>query len=125
MWYSLLADFTLFIHLGFILFVVAGGLLAFRWRAAMFVHLPAAAWGALIEFGGWPCPLTPLEQWLREQANEAGFRGDFIGHYLLPIIYPGSLTREIQIGLGIGVVAVNLIVYGWVWQRMRSRRRSS
>lgn len=125
MWYSLLADFTLFIHLGFILFVVAGGLLAFRWRAAMFVHLPAAAWGALIEFGGRPCPLTPLEQWLREQANEAGFRGDFIGHYLLPIIYPGSLTREIQIGLGIGVVAVNLIVYGWVWQRMRSRRRSS
>ena len=125
MWYSLLADLTLFIHLGFILFVVAGGFLAFRWRAAMFVHLPAAAWGALIEFGGWLCPLTPLEQWLREQANGAGFRGDFIGHYLLPIVYPGSLTREIQIGLGIGVVAVNLIVYGWVWRRMRGPRVSS
>lgn len=125
MWYSLLADFTLLIHLGFILFVVAGGLLALRWRAAMFVHLPAAAWGALIEFGGWLCPLTPLEQWLREQANEAGFRGDFIGNYLLPIVYPGSLTREIQIALGIGVVAVNIVVYGWVWRRVRGRRRSS
>ena len=117
MWYSLLADFILCIHLVFVLFVVAGGFFALRWRRVIFAHVPAAAWGALVELSGWACPLTPLELWLRQQAHEADYRGDFIGHYLLPILYPGGLTREIQIWLGIGVVAINLLVYGWLWHK--------
>lgn len=117
MWFSLLADVILCLHLLFVLFVVAGGFLALRWRRVMFAHLPAAAWGALVELKGWVCPLTPLELWLRQQANEVGYKGDFIGHYLLPVLYPEGLTREIQIGLGIGVVVINVALYGWLWKR--------
>lgn len=121
MWYSLLADIVFCLHLGFVLFVVAGGFFALRWPRVIFAHLPAAAWGALVELNGWICPLTPLEHWLRQQATGRGYTGEFVGHYLLPILYPGNLTRELQIGLGIGVVLINLVVYGWLWLRMRSR----
>ena len=119
MWYALLADLTLLVHLMFVLFVVGGGLLAFRWRRIIFAHLPAAAWGALVEINGWICPLTPLEQWLRHRAQESVNQGDFIGHYLLPVLYPEGLTRNIQIVLGLLVVAVNLVVYGWLLRRKR------
>lgn len=118
--YWLLADLVVVVHLGFVVFVVAGGLLVLRWGWAAWLHVPAAAWGALIELGGWVCPLTPLEQWLRRRAGESGYQGGFVEHYILPILYPRELTREVQVVLGIGVVAVNLAVYGWVlWRRRR------
>jgi hypothetical protein len=123
--YRLLADATVALHLGFVLFVVCGGLLAFRWRWIPWVHLPAAVWGALIEFAGWICPLTYLEVDLRQRAGEAGYRGGFVEHYLLPVLYPGALTREVQVGLGIFVVVLNLAVYGWWIQTQRMRKGAS
>lgn len=118
--YSLLADLVLVLHFSFILFVGGGGLLALRWPRAAFVHLPAAAYGALIELFGWICPLTPLENMLRRAVGETGYTGGFIEHYLLPIIYPGGLTRGIQLALAALVVGLNALVYGLVWRRMRS-----
>lgn len=109
--YGLLADAVLLLHLAFILFVVLGGFLVWRWPRLAWLHLPAAAWGALIEFGDWPCPLTPLENHLRALAGEAGYAGGFIEHYLLPLIYPEALTRELQVAFGLGVVAINLAAY--------------
>ena len=84
-----------------------------------FVHLPAAVWGALVEIMGWLCPLTPLEQHFRTAAGEAGYTGSFIEQYLLPVIYPADLTRELQLLLGILVVAINATVYGWLLARHR------
>jgi len=110
--FRLLADLILGLHFLFVVFVVIGGLLVVRWPALAWVHLPAAIWGALIEFRGWICPLTPLEKALRERAGGAGYEGGFIEHYLVPVLYPGELTREIQLALGAAVVAVNLVVYG-------------
>ncbi|MDY0349631.1 MAG: DUF2784 domain-containing protein [Desulfobulbaceae bacterium] len=111
MLYSLLADTVVLIHLLFIVFVVTGGVLA-RWdRKWAFVHLPAAAWAAAIEFRGWLCPLTPLENLLRSKAGQAGYAGGFIEHYLVPIIYPAALTREIQFLLGAAVILINAAVY--------------
>jgi len=115
----LLADALLALHGLFILFVVFGGLLALRWPKMVWVHLPAALWGAAIEFGGWVCPLTPLENHFRRLAGEQGYAGGFVQHYMLPLIYPGVLTREIQIGFGLLVVGVNGIVYYFVWRRRR------
>ena len=100
----LAADLLVVIHLGFILFVIGGGFLLLKWRWLVVAHLPAALWGALIEFQGWLCPLTPLEQRLRLAAGEQGYAGGFIQHYLLPVIYPEALTRDIQILLGVAVI---------------------
>lgn len=117
--YRLLADLVVVVHLAFVVFVVLGGLLVLRRGWVAWLHLPAALWGALIELFGWVCPLTPLEQWLRRRAGEAGYPGGFVEHYLLPILYPGELTREIQVMLGVAVLVLNLAVYGWVLRRRR------
>lgn len=122
--YGLLADAVLVLHLAFILFVVLGGLLALRWRRVALLHVPCAVWGLLIELYGWICPLTPLENSLRARAGEAGYRGGFIEHYLLPVIYPGGLTREVQLVLAVVVVAVNAGIYLLVWRKWRQSSRS-
>ena len=123
--YRILADLTVVTHLGFVLFAVLGGLLVLRWPRAAWVHLPAVAWAALIEFAGWICPLTPLENWFRRQGGTAGYETGFVEHYLLPILYPSGLTRQVQIVLGLFVLLVNVGVYGWVIGRRLRRRRES
>ncbi|MEO6308496.1 MAG: DUF2784 domain-containing protein [Nitrospiraceae bacterium] len=117
MQYSWLADLILCIHVSFVLFVVFGGLLMLRWQWVAWLHLPAAIWGAVVEFTGWTCPLTPLENWLRAQGGEIAYRSDFISQYLLPVLYPGDLTRDFQLLLGTGVVVLNTAIYWWLWRR--------
>ena len=121
--YRVLADLVVVAHAAFVLFVVAGGFLVLRWPRLAWLHLPAAAWGALIEFAGWICPLTPLENRLRRLGGEAGYAGGFVEEYLLAVLYPSGLTRTHQLVLGALVLGVNLAVYGWVLWR-RSRRGS-
>jgi Protein of Unknown function (DUF2784) len=115
--YRLLADLTVALHGAFILFVVAGGFLAWRWRWVAWVHVPCACWGALVELGGWVCPLTPLENALRLRAGEAGYGGGFIEHYIVPTLYPTGLTRAQQVLLGGAVLAVNVLAYGLLIRR--------
>jgi hypothetical protein len=117
--YRVLADAVLVAHFLFIVFAALGALLVVRNKWMAWVHLPTAAWAALIEFAGWYCPLTPLENWLRVRGGEQGYSTGFIEHYLLPIIYPGSLTREIQIALGVLVVGINVLLYTWARRRHR------
>ena len=117
--HSLAADLLVLLHFAFILFVVLGGLLVARWWRLVFVHLPAALWGALLEFFSWPCPLTPWEKQLRQAVGEGGYAGGFIEHYLLPVIYPPGLTPAVQVALGIAVVVINLVIYGWLLWRKR------
>jgi hypothetical protein len=114
--YSLLADLVLIVHLAFVIFVLCGGLLVLRWRWVAWLHLPAAVWGAVVEFTGWICPLTPLENWLRTQGGKASYRSDLIAQYLLPMLYPEGLTHPVQLLLGTGVVVLNAAVYWWLWQ---------
>jgi hypothetical protein len=116
----LLADLLVLIHFAFVVFVVAGGFLTLRWPALRWVHLPAAIWGGWIELSGGICPLTPLENTLRQRAGEAPYAGDFVGHYVLPVLYPSGLARSTQLILGLLVVAVNVGVYWWVWSRRRT-----
>ena len=116
----LAADAVLVAHLLFVAFVAAGGLLALRWRRAPWLHLPAAAWGVWIEWSGGICPLTPLENRLRAAGGEAGYRGGFVEHYVLPLIYPEALTREAQWAIGAGVIVANVAVYALVLARRRS-----
>jgi len=117
---AFLADALVVLHLLFVLFVGLGGLLVLRWPGVAWVHLPAAVWGAGIELTGGICPLTPLEHELRRQAGQTAYQGDFVGHYLLPVLYPAGLTRGAQVGLAALVVAVNLAVYVVVLRRRRS-----
>lgn len=115
------ADFLVILHLGFIVFVLIGGLFVLRWRWVLYLHVPAAVWGTLIEFQGWRCPLTPLEQYFR-QLNGLTYQGEFVNHYILPLVYPAGLTRQMQIFFGISVVVINGVIYGCLIARhMRSK----
>ena len=115
--HRLLADLVLILHLAFVVFVLCGGLFVLKWRWIAWLHLPAAFWGAVVEFTGWICPLTPLENWLRAQGGEATYRSDFIAQYLLPVLYPDHLTRGIQLLFGTMVIVLNAAVYWWLWRR--------
>lgn len=119
------ADLVVLLHFLFICFVIAGGLLALKWPRILFFHFPAALWGMLIEFYGWICPLTPLEQYFRIRAGSAGYSVGFIEHYLLPVIYPAGLTRGIQIILGFVVILINLGIYTLVYFRYKSYRKNT
>jgi hypothetical protein len=124
MLYRALADLVVIVHLAFVLFAVGGAFLVLRWRRVAWVHMPCAIWAALIEFAGWVCPLTPLEVWLRVQGGGSGYSDGFVEHYLLPILYPRGLTREVQIVLGTLVVIINVGIYGWlIGRKVRNRSR--
>lgn len=120
--YRLLADSVLILHLLFIGFVVFGGLLVLRSPSIALAHLPAACWGAFIELTGGLCPLTVLEVEFRRCAGDAGYSGSFIEHYLLPVIYPAGLTRDIQFGLAGFVILINVAIYGVLVYRWRVSR---
>ena len=123
--YLLLSDLVVVIHFAFVIFVVAGGLLLFLRRWLVFLHVPAIIWGALVEFARWICPLTYLEDALRERSGLAAYRGDFVTHYLLPILYPANLTGGIQIALGCAVIVINVVIYAVLlrrWRRIRHAR---
>jgi len=120
--YRLLADATVLLHAGFVAFVVLGGLLVLRWPRLAWVHVPVAAWGAWVEFAGIVCPLTPLENWFRARGGQAAYTSDFIEHYLMPVIYPASLSREVQWALGALVLVVNTVVYLVLLRRHRRGR---
>jgi hypothetical protein len=121
--YRVLADAVVLGHMLFVGFVVAGGFLAWRWPWVVWAHAPAAAWGAAIEYGGWTCPLTPLENAFRTRAGLAGYRGGFVEQHLLPLLYPAGLTAPKQAVLGTLVVVVNALAYGVVIRRTLRRAR--
>lgn len=117
MWYRFLGDILILLHLAFVLFAVCGGLLCLRWPKVAWLHVPAVLWSGLVELAGWICPLTPWENWLRYRGGESGYSGDFIQHYILPVLYPADYTRGLQITLGILVLVFNLLVYGYVFKK--------
>jgi hypothetical protein len=117
------ADLVVLVHVVFVVFVVLGGLLVVRWPRLAWVHVPAAVWGVVIEFGGWICPLTPLENYLRQRGGSSAYQGEFIEHYILPMLYPANLTSRGQVWLGSLAFMVNVALY-WRIVRRASRIRS-
>jgi len=117
--YSYLADFIVLLHVFFVLFVMLGGGLVL-WKPYMaWYHIPAVLWGASIEFLGWICPLTPLENMLRARSGAAGYETGFVEHYILPVLYPAALSKKMQVTFGLILLGVNLVIYMILWQRMR------
>ncbi len=115
----MLADFVVVVHAAFVVFVVAGGVLALRWPKILWVHAPAAVWGIVVEYAGFICPLTPFEIALRRRAGDAGYHGGFIEHYVEGLLYPTGLTRGLQIALGTFGLLANVGIYWYVLQRLR------
>ena len=122
--YNFLADFVLVLHVCFVLFVLLGGFLVLWKSFIAWLHIPAVLWASGIEFLGWVCPLTPLENMLRAKGGGTGYATGFVEHYIVPVLYPAALTRKMQIGLGVMVLAVNGILYLSHWQRMRQTGKS-
>jgi hypothetical protein len=126
MLYLFLSDLIVVAHLGFVLFAVLGGLLVLKWKGIAWLHVPALLWAALLELAGWVCPLTPLENWLREKGGGLVYRTGFIEHYILPLLYPAILTRNLQIFLGLLVLGINLGIYGWIlWHGRQNQIKGS
>jgi hypothetical protein len=117
--YRILADIIVLIHLLFIVFVISGGLLGFYKKWTVWVHIPAAVWGALVELTGWFCPLTPLENRFRISGGAVGYEGSFVEQYIIPLIYPENLTRNTQIAMGISVIVINAVIYFFLIKRYR------
>ncbi len=117
--YNLLADLVLLSHLAFVVFVVVGGTAVLRWPRLAWIHVPAVLWAVLTEYAGRVCPLTPLENALREAGGEAAYVGGFIDHYVTAVLYPAGLTRAGQVVLGSVALLLNGLVY---WQVARRRR---
>lgn len=121
------ADAVVLLHFGFLLFVVFGGLLTLWLPKTAWAHAPALAWGALVQFADWTCPLTYWEAALRD----APPGGSFIDQTVLPILYPdllseGVLTPAVRIGLGVALVALNAAIYALAirrWRRDAAARR--
>ena len=124
MFYKFLADLVVVLHSFFVLFVLLGGFLVLLKPSVAWYHLPAVFWAAWLEFSGWICPLTPLENLLRQKGGVAGYNVGFVEHYIVPILYPTSLTRQMQFTLGMIVLSLNIGVYFIVWMRMRKLRRN-
>jgi len=118
MLYRVLADVVVLLHTAFVVFVVVGGFLVWRWRWVVWAHVPCALWGIAIEYGGWICPLTPLENAFRARAGLEGYRGGFVEHYVSPLLSPAGLTRPAQATPGTLVLAVTLVAYGMLVRRL-------
>ena len=123
--YAFLADFVLLLHLAFVLFVVLGGFLVWRWPALAWLHLPAVVWGVFVEYAGAMCPLTPLEVAWRLRAGEGGYTGGFLEHYVTALLYPEGLTRTVQFAIGTLALAINVAVYSMIVRSARTERSSS
>ena len=117
--FRLAADGVLLLHVAFILFVLLGAVMALRWRWMRYVHVPAAAWGFFVELTGRACPLTYMENYFRIKAGQTGYADSFIEHYILNIVYPIAITRNVQFVLAGVVVVVNVAIYGWLLYRWR------
>jgi Protein of Unknown function (DUF2784) len=124
MLYRLLADAVLMLHLAFVLFVALGGLLVLRYPRLIWLHVPAVVWGVYVEFSGRICPLTPLENSLRQRGGETGYSGGFIDHYVTSLVYPDGLTRTTQVMVGLSVIAINLVIYAVLLRRLRRSQRA-
>ena len=119
--YRILADILVVLHGLFILYVLFGAFLNFKWPKMIWIHLPIMIWGVLVEYYHWICPLTPLENYFRQLAGEGGYEGGFIEHYIIPVIYPENLTPQFQVFFGSLVVILNLVVYGFYFYRLKRK----
>ena len=119
--YEMAANLTLIVHFAFILFVVFGALLFFVSTKIVFIHIPAFIWGSYIELTHSICPLTYLENWFLHKANLTTYSEDFIQHYLVSIVYPTNLSKDLQIYLGMAIIVVNMIIYGFIISRLKKK----
>ena len=117
--YELFANLTLIAHLMFILFVIFGGLLYLIFSKIIYIHLPALLWGIYVELTNSICPLTYLENWFLNKGNLTTYSNNFISNYIFPIIYPNSLTAEIQIYLGVSLIIINILIYSLIFKNLR------
>ena len=120
--FALLAALTVLVHVLFVVFAAAGGLLVLRWPRVAWLHVPAAAWAVFVELSGGICPLTPLENELRERGGLPPYSGDFVANYVFPVLYPESLTRDVQVWIGLGVLVVNAAAYLWLIRRRTKKK---
>ena len=120
--YLILADFIVFLHFLFIVYVLFGGLLIYKWRKMIYPHMLALLWGFYIEITGSICPLTPLEVKLRVLGGVDPYEGGFISHYLVTLIYPQDYDINLRIVGTLILVSCNVVIYGlYYWRKQTGK----
>jgi len=118
MTYKILADFTLLIHLLWILFLFFGAYFGAKHKVLGILHLSGLAFALIIQVFGWYCPLTYLEVWLRSKHDpRLIYTGSFIIHYVEKIVYLELSRTLILIGT---VILVGFNV--WFYRKRKERR---
>ena len=69
-------------------------------------------------------PAHPARELAAHASGAAGYPGGFVEHYLVPVLYPATLTRTVQVLLGATVLVANVITYALVFARTAPSRRS-
>jgi hypothetical protein len=119
--YRVLAEATMVVHFAFLVYLLIGGFLAWRWPRTIVAHLMAASWGVLITALSLRCPLTPVEDYFRRRAGEEGLPNGFVDTYIEGVIYPEQYVNHARALLA----AVVLLSWLGVLARRRSGSRTA
>ena len=122
--YSILSQLIVLLHFAFILFVIFGAFLVLRWHKIAWIHIPFALWGMGVEYFNIICPLTPWENHFRQLAGSTVYESGFIEHYIIPLMYPEVLSRNLQFILGSIVLIINGLIYGIVICRALKKQKA-
>ena len=127
--YRMLADAVLTLHVAVVLFVIGGLLVVvvgnlrnWHWVNALWfrlAHLAAIGFVVLQSWLGQICPLTTLEMWLRARAGASTYGGGFIEHWMQRLLYhdaPAWVFVLVYSLFGL------LVVASWFYFSLVSRR---
>jgi uncharacterized protein DUF2784 len=118
--YRWLALAVVGLHFAYLAYLLFGGFLAWRWPRSWFVHLLAASWATLVITTAVPCPLTAVQNWLRERGGQPPVTGGFIARYVRGVFYPADHETAAQVAVGL-LVAVSWTGLAVRLARLRAR----
>jgi hypothetical protein len=126
LFYLIVADIILLIHVLFVIFVVfglllilAGKIFAWGWVhnfSFRITHLVAIGVVVLQSWLGLICPLTVWEMDLRARAGDSVYEGSFIAYWMQSLLY---YRAEEWVFILLYTLFAVLVVASWYWVRPR------
>ena len=116
--YTALAELVVLAHFSYLAVMILGAHASRRWPGLLPWHLGAVGWAIGAVTIRYDCPLTALEQQLRERAGHGVYYGSFLRHYIRGVLFPEWMTPFVV------AVIVGLVVTGWLRLAFAASRRT-